>query len=400
MQNPDNGKFLINLIDKSNYFGDDKDKNLFSALAKITYHVRREQQEIYRVFFNKWENTIRKIAEYKVHLPEKSTKFLLINALNLTDGEIKAIINYTRGSISPKDVKEWVRKYETKLQVSQVGIEKKGQTSNTKTNSSYYVTENDTENNDKDIYALESALQDFQGGNRQNKNGPVKKDSSVLDEHEAAEVLNTILTKKKSFVQTQKAKKTKELARGFHATSKGKGKGKNIYSTTGTGRHPFKTGQFKITIEEVKKVTHYRNYHCIGHWHKEYPEPPRNKEKEQHYLETEEAVFCRLLEADEPNQLHDQKKELTSTTSTESHGQFSNFSQKESFTQNHEPSANQSDQLNSDAQSSYNDRNPQGSWDILFGKMGTDTRLAHPRNLSTQNTIQEEACATVDTGCQ
>ena len=53
-----------------------------------------------------------------------------------------------------------------------------------------------------------------------------------------------------------------------------------------------------MTIEEVKKVTRCGNCHKVGHWHRECPEPPR--EREQNLLETEEAVFCGLLEADGP----------------------------------------------------------------------------------------------------
>ena len=61
---------------------------------------------------------------------------------------------------------------------------------------------------------------------------------------------------------------------------------------------PFRAGQYKITIEEIKKMTRYGNCHKVGYWHREYPEPPRKKE--QNLLETEEAVFCGLLEADGP----------------------------------------------------------------------------------------------------
>jgi hypothetical protein len=49
----------------------------------------------------------------------------------LSEQDIKSLLNYTRGSILTKDIKDYVRKHETKLQVSQVGLEKKTTTSTT-----------------------------------------------------------------------------------------------------------------------------------------------------------------------------------------------------------------------------------------------------------------------------
>ena len=43
MQSDTNGEELINMMDLSEYFGDDRDEDLLSALAKVTYHVRREK---------------------------------------------------------------------------------------------------------------------------------------------------------------------------------------------------------------------------------------------------------------------------------------------------------------------------------------------------------------------
>ena len=91
----------------------------------------------------------------------------------------------------------------------------------------------------------------------------------------------------------------KELGRGYKpGSSNAKGKDKNSYSFTSTGKMPFRAGQYKMTIEEIKKVTRCGNCHKVGYWHRECPEPPRKKE--QNFLETEEAVFCGLLEADGP----------------------------------------------------------------------------------------------------
>ena len=300
MQNPDNGEELIDTMDKAEYFGDDRDEDLLSALAKVTFHVRREKQETHRSFFNRWETAMRKVVEHQVLLPDKYKGFLLVNALTLSETEIKAMLNYTRGSILPVDIKDWIRKHETKLQVSQVGLDSKKTGTSSRTSTNYFIAEEETDDEDDEVHSLEAALQELHDGEYPGDPSNVAEDEvQVLEEQEAAEILNTILTKKRSFMQTQKAKKMKELGRGYKPGSfNAKGKGKNTYSSTSTGKMPFRAGQYKMTIEEIKKVTRCGNCHKVGHWHRECPEPPR--EREQHLLETEEAVFCGLLEADGP----------------------------------------------------------------------------------------------------
>ena len=54
MQSASNGEELITMMDQPEYFGDNRDEDLLSALAKITYHVRREKTETHRAFFNPW----------------------------------------------------------------------------------------------------------------------------------------------------------------------------------------------------------------------------------------------------------------------------------------------------------------------------------------------------------
>ena len=95
MQSDTNGEELINMMDLSEYFGDDRDEDLLSALAKVTYHVRREKNEAYRTFFNRWESAYRKVTEHKVQLPDKYIGFLLIQALCLNDQEIKSMMNFS-----------------------------------------------------------------------------------------------------------------------------------------------------------------------------------------------------------------------------------------------------------------------------------------------------------------
>ena len=301
MQSDTNGEELINMMDLSEYFGDDRDEDLLSALAKVTYHVRREKNEAYRTFFNRWESAYRKVTEHKVQLPDKYIGFLLIQALCLNDQEIKSMMNFTHGSIMPKDIKEWVRKHETKLQVNQVGVEKKN-VNVTKGSGHYMLNEDETDLEDEEIFALETAIRDLQDGEPAGDlSGAQEDEGNILEEHEAVEILSTMLSKKRNFAQSQKAKKAKELGRGYH--NSGKGRGKSFTTTTG-GRQPFKSGQYRMTIEEVKKVTKCGHCHKVGHWHRECPDLHRGSgEKEQHYLQSEEATFCGMLEVDGKEQV-------------------------------------------------------------------------------------------------
>lgn len=120
MASDQNGEELLDLMDLPENFGDDRDEDLLSALAKVTYHLRRSKDEPHRQFFNKWDTATKKMKEHRVTLPEKYVGFLLINALQLSEHDIKSLLNYSRGSILPGDIREWIRKHETKLQLSQV----------------------------------------------------------------------------------------------------------------------------------------------------------------------------------------------------------------------------------------------------------------------------------------
>jgi len=158
MQNPDNGEELIDTMDKAEYFGDDRDEDLLSVLAKVTFHVRREKQETHRSFFNRWEIAMRKVVEHQVLLPDKYKGFLLLNALTLSETEIKAMLNYTRGSILPVDIKDWIRKHETKLQVSQVGLDSKKTGTSLRASTNYFIAAEETDDEDDEVHLLEATL--------------------------------------------------------------------------------------------------------------------------------------------------------------------------------------------------------------------------------------------------
>lgn len=148
---------------------------------------------------------MRKVTEHKIHLPDLYVGFLMVNALQLPEAEIKNLLNYTRGSISPKDVREWVRKHETKLQVSQVGIDPKKVT---KPNATLY-TEEPMDQDEEELRNIEEALRDLQGDDGATSVGdPIEDEAHVFEEHEAAEILAMMVQKKKTFYAEQEASRT------------------------------------------------------------------------------------------------------------------------------------------------------------------------------------------------
>ena len=119
-----NGKKLLDVMDTPELFGEDREEELLASLAKLTYHLRRQKDEGCRSFFNKFDDAVRKIQEHNVTLPEKYLGFLLINALNISENDIKAMLAFTQGSILVRDVKGWCRKHEMKLLAKDVGVER------------------------------------------------------------------------------------------------------------------------------------------------------------------------------------------------------------------------------------------------------------------------------------
>ena len=296
MASATNGEDLIKMMDQADYFGEDRDEDLLSALARITYHLRRDKGEGHRSFFGKWDVAMRKVVEHRVDLPTKFVGFLMINALALSETDIKNLLNYTRGSIEPADIREWVRKHETKLQVSQVGTDLRKDKS--KPNSNYLIEETYDPEEDE-INLMEDAIRELRGDvepDPADDDGP-EDEVHTLNEQEAAEILATMVQRKRTFLQSIKEKKSRELGRGYKG---GKGSG----SSGSAGRPPAgfpRPGKYNLkgnmTIEEVKKVTRCGNCKRVGHWWKECPFKDGG-EKEAHVLtqesakETEEAYFC------------------------------------------------------------------------------------------------------------
>ena len=111
-------------MDTPEQYGEDMDEHLLESLARITFHLKRNQGESWREFFSRWEAALKKVREHRVDLPEIYLGFLLINGLELDDSEIKAMLNCTKGDIKPISIKAWLRKNETKLTVNSLGTDK------------------------------------------------------------------------------------------------------------------------------------------------------------------------------------------------------------------------------------------------------------------------------------
>ena len=263
------------------------------------------------MFFARWEESLRKVREHSVDLPDRYLGFLLINALALTDQDIKNLLNFTKGSIMPNEIKIWARKSEMKLQASQIGLDKdkKSGGASSKVAATHYIE--DTEDIDDELYLVEEALNELQGEENFHHDETALEEDDVLEEHEAAEILNTMLQgqkfQKRTFTQSLKTKKAKELARGFGnwkdrkpgypSAQGGQARGNQLQVT---GR--LRGGNYRMSLDEVKARTRCTRCQQIGHWHKD-PECPKNKPvKETHFLESEEAIFCGLLEQQVPGE--------------------------------------------------------------------------------------------------
>ena len=211
------------------------------------------------------------------------------------------------------DVKGWMRKHEMKLNAKEVGTERK----TGKSNQTFLLNNNQDDEDEADedeIMALQSALQDLQGGELPAEDNE-EVDEEAIEEHEAAEILSTMIAtqRKKTFVQSQKLKKAKELARGFGDWKNRNGGQGGGFRSAGYRQAKPKAGSYKVkldgnmTLEELKAVTRCGKCKQVGHWHKD-PECPRNqgagRAKEVNFvenepIETEEAIFCGLLEGED-----------------------------------------------------------------------------------------------------
>ena len=262
----DNGVQLLAKMNTAEFYGEEEDEDMLAAMARPTYHLRRQKGEKSKLFFSRWEQAMKKMQEHKITLPEKYIGFLLINSLQLSNDEIRALLNFTRGSILPTDVKQWVRKSETTLKIDQVGTDKKQAKTTAvmmaETGEASKESGDELEN-EPDLHVLLAAMAEINAGEATEEN-------ILFTEEEAQEILATMVRDRKriaqsTFAKTMKAKKAKELSRGYGAGRTG---------TSNLAKQPdyFKPGTYKVSIEELKKRTKCNKCKKVGHWARECPE--------------------------------------------------------------------------------------------------------------------------------
>ena len=302
MTAPDNGEQLLKLMDTKELYGDDRREDMLNSLVKVTYTIRRARGETRKAFFSRWENSVRKLGEHSITLPTEYLGFLLTVALQLSQEEVKLLLNFTQGRLSQKDVKEWVRVHETDLDIRSSS----SSTSNARKAIAAvnHIEGDDTilENHDggdepdDELEVLMSAMNDLDSGDY----GSEDYGEGVFDEEEAREVLATMIkehAKKRTFTAVNTAKKAKSLARGFGAAAR---PNSNRDGYSGRGLDRFAGGSYRVSIEALKRRTRCGICKQTGHWHKECPQKGgQSQSNEVHFLGFEEfrAMKKSVIEA-------------------------------------------------------------------------------------------------------
>lgn len=221
-----NAERFLQLMNQPEYFGNDRQEHLITSLSRVTYHLKRSKAETWREFFARWEGAMRKVTEHKVELPDEYQGFLIINGLQLSEMETKNLLNFTRGDIRPKSIKEWLRKNETRLSASELGADKD------KTKRAFgahhledpeiFPEDQEEQDIEDEINELEAYMTSFQDDIQDDPD-------QILEAHEAQEILATMLHQRKTYKESLLNKKSRELSRGYlpkiAAGSKGQGKG-------------------------------------------------------------------------------------------------------------------------------------------------------------------------------
>eukprot|EP00435_Cladocopium_sp_Y103_P034899 s429_g9.t1 len=291
---PLNGEKLIELMNTNEFYGEELREDMLAACSRITFHLRRQKGEKARTFLTRWDNAERKVRDHGVTLPPEFLGFLLVNALSL-DSEVKQMLQYTKGGLKVTDIKEWLRVQETDLDMTSLGSEKKKQSGNyllepDEVHAVQHVTEeNDASEDDEPVEMLLTAIQELEEG---------AEDLPAVEftEAEAQEILMTMVKDKqvkrnvRTFTGSKFAKNNRDLARGY-----------------GAGRNGvLRPGNYKVSIEEIKKRTRCNHCNEVGHWRRECPQKSRpgagggqksGKSQDVHYLESynEAEIFLAEL---------------------------------------------------------------------------------------------------------
>ena len=379
LQDTSNAEKLLDDMNRPERYGDDQQEHMLTAMSRLTYHIRRQKNEDWREFFARWDTALRKVHQHQIQLPEEYEGFLLVNGLMLTENETKTLMNFTHGCIKPSSIKSWLRKNETTLSAAELGAE----SNKKKTNQLLYTVDEDFTEETKsdyeqdypdDIKELEANLMDLQTD---------QDNDEVISEADAAEILSTyVLQKKKSYVESLRNKKNKELARGYGAGSRSS----TSYRNQSFGREHRRQNS-EESLAALKRRTRCDRCHQIGHWKRECKNAPAKsdsgKSHETNYLEnTNEVFFAGHLELEphhlsaDPENRHFGDVALCTDFDVANHG-----------------SANSAVYMDSDQ-----GRDMLDFCHDVYGLFDLENWIC---NLTSKNMeTYDHTCATVDTGCQ
>ena len=258
-----NGEKLIALMDSKEFYGEEQRESMLAACSRLTFHLKRNKGETARSFMTRWDTAERKVREHEVRLPADFLGFLMVNALQLDSERTKLLLNYTKGSLKVSDVKEWLRIHETDLDLSSLGSDKKKNAIN-------YVSD---EHGTQEIQYVDAAEETYDPdefdettevmlatlAELDESEVPGEEPSVVLTEAATKEIMMTMIRdgkgrgKGRTFSGALKAKKNRDLARGY-----------------GAGRDGvLRPGTYQVSISELKKRTKCNRCGAVGHWARE-----------------------------------------------------------------------------------------------------------------------------------
>lgn len=271
LTDPTNGTKLLELMDSKEYYGEEQRESMLAACSRLTFHLKRQRGESARQFMTRWDTAERKVREHEVRLPQDFLGFLMVNALQLDSERTKLLLNYTKGSLKVSDVKEWLRIHETDLDLSTLGNDKKKSTAyfldqeNAKEIQLMDIPESDEDMETESSELLLTALADLEDSDNLAESNAV-----TLSEAETKEILLTMVkdhkAKSRSYAGAMKAKKNRDLARGF-----------------GAGRDGIlRPGTYEVSISELKKRTKCNACGQTGHWARECPSKGKKPSESSH----------------------------------------------------------------------------------------------------------------------
>lgn len=301
-----NGEKLIALMDSKEFYGEEQRESMLAACSRLTFHLKRTKGETARSFMTRWDNAERKVREHEVKLPADFLGFLMVNALQLDSEKTKLLLNYTKGSLKVSDVKEWLRIHETDLDLANLGSDKKKNAINYVTAEHGRETQyDDVPDETYEIDELEEPTEVMLAtlAELDDPEASGEEPSVILTEAETKEIMLTMVRdskgrgKGRTFSGALKAKKNRDLARGYGAGRDG----------------ALRPGTYQVSISELKKRTKCNRCGAVGHWARECSMPKATSTassssrsstttaKEMNYLQMEsipESEFY-YLEADE-----------------------------------------------------------------------------------------------------